>query len=282
MRRCCDRPGLRDVFECDRYHSANATNQEKNMQLNRHRAALLALVTIAGLSGFARSSEAQLLETFHPTVYGSGELDTRQSQFYLLGLYVGVGGLGWSPYFNASGYLLRYEPVPTVDVTQNLTAASPTLGLAYAGRTGGVSFGGGYTWVNHENAAAPGAESGGKSGATASLGAYSNGSGRRAMRSQLLANYNFGSHYVWARARASMPFGRSARHPARIGAEVVGQGGGLVGNYVSSFQAGPTLEYLWNQNFRTTLAAGWKNVGGTLFADRDNAAYFKLEFSLSP
>ena len=33
---------------------------------------------------------------------------------------------------------------------------------------------------------------------------------------------------------------------------------------------------------RTTLAAGWKNVGGTLFTDRDNAAYFKLEFSLSP
>ena len=245
---------------------------------------MVAVVTFAGLAGFARNADAQFgsLPSFHPTVYGSSELDTRHSQFYLAGLYVGVGGLGWSPFFNASGYLLRYRPVPSLDATQDLKAISPTLGLAYAGRTGGVSFGGGYTWVDNENPAAPGAESGGKSGATASLGAYSTGSGRRAMRSQLLANYNFGSHYAWARARASVPFRFSARHPARIGAEVVGQGGGLIGNYVNSFQAGPTFEYMWNQNFRTTLAGGWKSVGGTVFADRDNAGYLKLEFSLSP
>ena len=251
------------------------------MQLNRHRSAILALVTFAALTAFANKAVAQM-DQLHPTLYGSSELDTRHSQFYLAGLYVGMGGLGWSPFFNANGYLLRYRPIPDVDATSKLTAVSPTVGLAYAGRSGGVSLGGGYTFVHDENPAAPGAESGGKSGATASVGAYSNGSRRRAMRTQVLANYNFSSHYVWARGRASVPFGYSARHPARIGAELVGQGGGLTGNTTSSYQVGPTFEYLWNPNFRTTLAGGWKTVGGSSFPDRDNAGYVKLEFSLSP
>jgi hypothetical protein len=251
------------------------------MQLKTRLNATVALLTVAGAMAIAPRAEAQLGQ-LHPTLYGSSEIDTRSSQFYLLGLYVGTGGLGWSPYGNVSGSALHYNPVPTVDATSTLTAISPTIGLAYAGRSGGVSFGGGYTWVHNENAAAPGAESGGKNGATASVSAYSSGSGRRAMRTQVLANYNFGSHYAWARGRASVPFGYSARHPARIGAEVVGQTGGIEGITSNSFAAGPTLQYAWTQNLRTTLAGGWKSVGGTTFADRDNAGYVKLEFSLSP
>ncbi len=250
------------------------------MRQNTIRNALVALLTVAGMTTFASNAQAQLSQ-LHPTVYGSTEFDTRHSQFYLLGLYLGVGGLGWSPYFNTSGYLLHYKPIPTLDAVENMMSVSPTLGLAYAGRTGGVSVGGGYTWVRNENPAAPGAESGGKSGATASLGAYSIGFGRRGLRTQLLANYNFGAHYAWARARTSVPIGRSARHPVRFGAEVIGQGGGLSGNTSNSWQLGPTFEYSWTRNLRTTFAGGWKTVGGTLFPDRDNAGYFKLEFSLS-
>jgi hypothetical protein len=254
------------------------------MQLNKHRTAVFALVTIAGLTAFAPRADAQIGQV-HPTLYGSTELDTRHSQFYLLGLYVGTGGLGWSPYLNVNGYALHYRPIQSVAQTSTLTAISPTIGLAYAGRSGGVSFGAGYTWVHNENPAAPGAESGGKNGATVSFGAYSNGPSRRSLRTQLLSNYNFGSHYVWARGRASVPFGNSARHPARIGAEVVGQGGGLNGNTSNSFAVGPTFEYGWTPNFRTTLAGGWKSVGGSgasFTNGRDNAAYVKLEFSLSP
>lgn len=250
------------------------------MQLNRHRNAVLALATFAALTTFSQVADAQWSQ-FHPTVYGSTELDTRHSQFYLVGLYVGMGGLGWSPYFNVNGYALNYRPIRGVDASSTLTAISPTLGLAYAGRTGGVSFGGGYTFVNRENPSAPGAESGGKSGATISFGAYGSGRRRRALRTQLLSNYNFGSRYVWARGRASIPFGYSPRHPKRIGAELVGQGGGLNGNTTNSFQLGPTFEYGWSPNFRTTVAGGWKSVGSSSWSGRDNAAYVKLEFSLS-
>jgi hypothetical protein len=254
------------------------------MRLKTHRNVLVALAALAGLAAFARTAKAQMpISDLHPSFYGSAELDTRHSEFYLLGMYVGMGGLGWSPYFNINGYSLHYRldrNVPTSDRT--LSAISPTLGMAYAGRTSGVSIGGGYAWVNNEDAGAPGAEGGGSNGGTVSLGAYQNGKGRRPMHMQLLSNYNFGSQYVWARGRASVPFGYSNKHPARIGAEVVGQGGGKDPLKSNSFQAGPTLEYTWTPQFRTTGAVGYKSVGGQRFTSRETGAYLKLEFSFSP
>ena len=250
------------------------------MKLNTHRNAILALALAAGMTSAARTASAQY--TLHPSFYGSGEVDTRHSQFYLLGMYVGMGGLGWSPYFNINGWALHFRPNRNTTATSTMTAVSPTLGLAYAGRTAGVSFGAGYTWVHNPNVGAPGAEGGGANGVTASFGAYDNGSGRRAMHTQLLSNYNFGSQYLWARGRASVPLGYSVSHPARLGLEVVGQGGGKNGNTSNEFQVGPTLEYAWSPQFRTTGVVGYKSVGGSSFTTRDNAAYFKLEFSLSP
>jgi hypothetical protein len=248
------------------------------MNKQRHRIAVLAVAGLAALSGFARSSFAQ--SSLHPSLYGSTEFDTRGEQFYLLGLYVGMGGLGWSPYFNANAYHLRYpiRLTPTTKRYATLNAFSPTLGLAYAAAHSGVSFGVGYSWSDNQDPAALGAESGGSNGVTASFGAYNNGT---PLRTQFLSNYNFGSHYLWTRLRGSVPFGSSMAHPARIGLEFVGQGGGKQGRTSNSFQVGPTLQYNWSPNFQTTGVVGYKNSGGGNFS-RENSAYFKLEFSLSP
>ena len=251
------------------------------MRLNKHRNAVLALAAFAGLTVIGRKAEAQMPQ-LHPSFYGSAEADTRNTQFYLLGMYVGMGGLGWSPFFNINGYVLEY---PVNGARRNLSAISPSVGLAYAGRTGGVSFGVGYTWVHNAVVTAVGAEGGSSNGVTGSFGAYNNGSGSRPLHTQLLSNYNFGSRYLWARGRASVPFGYSVAHPARIGLEVVGQGGGKNGVTSNSFQVGPTLEYAWTPNFRTTGVIGYKTVGGSFngtSAPRKSAAYFKLEFSFSP
>ncbi|HXN76789.1 MAG TPA: hypothetical protein VN876_09140 [Gemmatimonadaceae bacterium] len=255
------------------------------MRLTTNRIAVIAFAAIACLTVASRTAEAQLpkVSDLHPSFYGSTELDTRHSQFYLLGMYVGVGGLGWSPYFNVNAYSLHYRLLRDVPASAStLSAASPTVGMAYAGRSSGVSLGAGYTWVQHPDAGAPGAEGGGSNGASASLGAYQNGTGRRPMHTQLLANYNFGSQYGWARGRASVPFGYSNKHPARIGAEVVDQGGGKDPAKSNSFQAGPTFEYTSTPQFRTTGAVGYKSVGGARFASRESAPYLKLEFSFSP
>ncbi len=285
MRRC--QPGAFPQFESGVYRVArgdpavgrmNHIREIKNMRMNRRWNAVL---VITGLTVMGRAAEAQLpdLQKLHPSFYGSAEADTRSAQFYLLGMYVGMGGLGWSPYFNINGYLDRY---PVGAENRSLSAVSPTVGLAYAGRTDGVSFGGGYAWVNNPDAQAPGAEGGNSNGATASLGAYHNARGSRPMHAQLLSNYNFGSKYVWARGRASVPFRNSAAHPARIGVEVVGQGGGDGPLTTNTFEAGPTLEYEWNDNLRTTGVVGYKSVGGSALPNRESAAYFKLEFALSP
>jgi hypothetical protein len=252
------------------------------MTLNGYRNAILALAGFAILGSAARPAAAQLSQ-FHPSFYGSAEADTRNSQFYLLGMYVGVGGLGWSPYFNVNGYSLHYRLDPDVaGSARTLNAVLPTLGIAYAGRRSGISFGGGYAFVSDEDPGAPGAEGGGSDGATASIGAYHNGSGRRPLHTQLLANYNFDSPYLWARGRASVPFGYLGRQTSRIGAEIVGQSGGEGPFKSNSFQIGPTLEYAWSPSLRTTGVVGYKSVGGPRFASRESAAYFKLEFSFSP
>src|SRR5450830_1465388 len=142
------------------------------MKLNRHRNAVLALAALAGLTVIGRTAGAQM-PTLHPSFYGSAEADTRNTQFYLLGMYVGMGGLGWSPYFNVNAYSLHYRFDSNVaNSDSTLSAISPTIGMAYAGRNHGVSFGAGYTWVNNPDAGAPGAEGGGSNGATVSFGAY--------------------------------------------------------------------------------------------------------------
>jgi hypothetical protein len=248
------------------------------MRLKTHRNAILAVAAFLGVTTFARKAEAQL----HPSLYGSAEADTRHSQFYLLGLYVGYGGLGWTPYFDLNGWLLNY---PVTGTHQTLSAINPTVGLAYSGQNSGVSFGVGYSFVHNPILGVPGAASGGESGVTASFGAYHNGTGSRAFNTQFLSEYNFGSQYIWARGRGSVPFGSSVRHPARVGLEVVGQGGGKNGTTTSEFDIGPTLEYAWTPNFSTTAVVGYKNVGSTfnnVSSERESAAYFKLEFSLSP
>src|SRR5438094_6796690 len=131
------------------------------MRLDAHRNAILTLALAAGTTTLARAADAQI-PTLHPSFYGSGEADTRHSQFYLLGVYVGMGGLGWSPYFNVNGYGLNYRPVTASTASLTLSSVSPTLGIAYAGRRDGASFGAGYAWVHNENPGAPGAEGGGK------------------------------------------------------------------------------------------------------------------------
>jgi hypothetical protein len=250
------------------------------MKLTRNHNAFFGLAALAGVSVIGRTAEAQLSQ-FHPSVYGSADIGTRHSQFYLLGLYVGVGGLGWSPYFNVNGYSLHYRlDVTTSSSDRTLSAVSPTLGMAYASRRSGVAFGAGYAWVDNEDPGAPGAEGGGTTGVTGSLGAYHSGTGRRPMRTQFLSNYNFDSRYLWVRGRASVPF-RSTRHPARVGLEVVGQGGGRDGRTSSSFAVGPTFEYGWTPKLRTTGGVGSRWIDDGPGRERRDG-YLKLEFSFSP
>jgi hypothetical protein len=245
------------------------------MRLKGQRTALLAVAAFVSSIAIAPAAQGQLSQ-LHPSFYGSAEWDTENSQFYLLGMYVGVAKLGWSPYLNVNGYHLRYEDEFGAD--QDLSAISPTLGLAYAGTRGGFSFGAGYTWVTDEVDDAPGAEGGSSDGVHVAFGAYRDGAGDRPVRTQFLSNYNFGAEYLWTRLRFSVPMTTRTR----VGLELVGQGG-FDDGASNTFKIGPTIEFALNDNFRLGGVVGYKTTGGDRFIDgRENAAYFKVEFSLSP
>src|SRR5438270_11481310 len=66
--------------------------------------------------------------SIQPTVYGSAQADTKHTQFYLLGLYLGMPGLGWTPYATVNGYHLSF---PSGTGRGSLNAVSPTVGLAF-------------------------------------------------------------------------------------------------------------------------------------------------------
>ena len=241
----------------------------------------VALAAVISSVAIVPGAEGQLpmLSRFHPSFYGSGEMDTEDSEFYLLGMYAGVAKLKWSPYLNVNAYRLNYVDRLTADEPKDLSAISPTVGLAYAARNGGFSFGGGYTWTDSDDAGAPGAEGGGSSGPHAALGAYRNGTGDRPWRLQFLSNYNFGAEYLWSRLRANTP----VKDRVRVGAELVGQSGFEEASGSNVFKIGPTVEVAWTDSFRTGAVVGWKTSGGDRFLDeRESAAYFKLEFSFSP
>lgn len=244
----------------------------------------VAIAAIFGSVAFVPAAEGQLqlLSSFHPSFYGSAEFDTEDSEFYLLGLYAGVAKLRWSPYLNVNAYRLDYVDRRPGGGPEDVSAISPTVGLAYAARNGGFSFGGGYTWTDSDDSGAPGAEGGGSSGPHAAFGAYRNGTGDRPWRLQFLSNYNFGAEYLWTRLRANT----ALRDRVRVGAELVGQSGFEDASEASGsnvFKVGPTVEVAWTDSFRTGAVVGWKTSGGDRFLDeRESAAYFKLEFSFSP
>jgi len=251
------------------------------MKFTSLRSALLAIAAITGSVAIVPTAEGQLglLSSFHPSFYGSAELDTEDSEFYLLGMYAGVAKLGWSPYLNVNAYRLNYVDERPGEGPKDLSAISPTVGFAYAGRNRGLSLGGGYTWTDSDDSGAPGAEGGGSSGPHAAFGAYQSGRGDRPWRVQFLSNYNFGAEYLWARLRANT----ALRDRVRVGAELVGQSGFEEASGSNVFKIGPTVEVAWTDSFRTGAVVGWKTSGGDRFLDeRESAAYFKLEFSFSP
>jgi len=172
-----------------------------------------------------------------------------------------MGGLGWSPFFNVNGYLLDYKVGNT---KQNLSAIAPSVGLAYAARTGGVSFGVGYTWVHNPVITVPGAEGGTSNGVTEALERTTTDPGgarytHNCSRTITSAAVPLGSRPcvgpTWILRGASgadRPRGRrTGRWQERDHEQLV--------------PGGPTLEYAWTPNFRTTGVIGYKNVGGTFF-----------------
>jgi hypothetical protein len=224
----------------------------------------IAVVGIAlSLSLSASTARAQ-------AIFGAAELDEDELQLYLLGGSWAPGGLGWKPFVSVVGYHLRF-PVGTT--TQSRNVVTPTLGLMSAQPDQSLEFGVGYAFADEDSSEpllipAPSAD-----GVVASFGWNYWGAGNR--MGQVLAAYNFGNEFLWARGRAAVPL--SAGSPLWVGGEAAILGGGDESAYIAQF--GPMVEWRFSPQFRLGASAGLKvgvsNASG-------NAAYGRLEFTLLP
>ncbi len=233
----------------------------------------IARVILAGCLVAPVSMRAQGL---HPSFGLDADFDTKGNNFYGAGMFLGLPSKSaWSPYIDLYTYYLNY---PAGSTRGSLQAFAPTVGLQYATGRSSVNFGAGYAFVT-KNSAQPSinTERGGENGVTASLGAHTTGPGERPYKAEFLSNYNFGSAYLWTRARGSVPLGYSVAHPARVGLEIGGQGSNHNGTSSHSFSIGPTFEYKLSPQLGFTVA------GGPKFYDHGgHAAYLSLALSISP
>lgn len=215
-------------------------------------------------------------QALNPSFSLDADFDTKGSNFYGAGMFLGLPSTSaLSPYIDLYTYYLNY---PAGATRGSIHAFNPTVGLSYSTGRSSVNAGIGYAFVS-KSAGVPtlNTERGGESGVTASFGAHTTGTGERPYKAELLANYNFGSDYLWSRGRASVPMGYSVTHPSRIGFEVVGQGANHAGASSHSFSFGPVLETKLTPHLGFTVSAGPKfnSSGGS-------SAYLSLSLGINP
>lgn len=231
---------------------------------NYMRAAALAL-TVTWLGTGATDVGAQALDwSSASTVETAGDdMTLIYTQFS-----VKPAGLGWKPIASLSLYRLETE----FDGTWSLT---PAVGMEYRAPGGQVNGKVGYGFKDRD---APVPFFGGSSsGISTSLHGEYWGDGRFGL--QGIGSYNWGSDYLWSRARGTA---RVAQVPAgniAVGAEYVWQGefDAPVGTekYESS-QYGPVVQWITRDGGPIfVVGGGWKQIPG------DDTWYAKAELVLS-
>lgn len=214
-------------------------------------------------------------QQLHPSFGLDSDFDTKGNNFYGAGMYLGFPSKSaWSPYVSLYSYYLNY---PAGRTRGSLKGFSPTVGLSHASGRSSVSFGAGYSFVTKNTGAPLNTGRGNEGGVTASFGAHNTGPGERPYKAEFLSNYNFGSDYLWTRARGSVPFGYSVAHPARIGLELGAQGSNHNGASSYSFSVGPTFEVRLTRQLGFTVAGGPK-----FYSNGGHAAYIGLALSINP
>lgn len=215
-------------------------------------------------------------QALNPSFSLDANFDTKGSNFYGAGMFLGLpSSSALSPYIDLYSYYLNY---PAGANRGSVHAFNPSVGLSYSTGRSSVSAGIGYAFVSKSSSApALNTERGGESGVTAGFGAHTTGLGERPYKAEFLANYNFGSDYLWSRARATVPFANSVTHPSRIGLEIVGQGSNKNSTSSHSFAFGPVFETKLTPHLNFTTSAGPKfnSHGGT-------SAYLSLSLGINP
>jgi hypothetical protein len=246
--------------------------------MKAYRNTLLAAATAIAASLAPAAAHAQI----QPVIFGTAEADTEDTRLFLLGASIQRNALGVTPFAGVTAYRLTIPTLPTG--TMDINAVNPSVGLRYATPTSAIQASVGYLFVSGDDAplgGAFGAPGGTREGVTTSaLGEYW---GERGLNLQGIANYNWGDEYAWARARGAIGVAPMGEGWLRLGAEVVGQGGGVdAGDRYSAWQAGPYVDAQVARPLRLLAGAGIKGDNLDRLNGKSTFPYFKVEFVLVP
>jgi hypothetical protein len=200
--------------------------------------------------------------------FGSAEAGGQGQGLLLLGASVSRGAPGWSPVGQVVGYRFSFDAGDD-DVSSFVLA--PSAGLKYQTATGMIQGLAGYSIVDDEDDFVGGiapAESREGFFTTAHLEHW--GAGDR--MGQLIASYNWGSEYLWSRARGAVRLGPTS--PLMAGGELVFQTGEGDSRVTS---IGPLLQARLSEAFRLTGVVGYRMPQGG-----DGTGYARLDFTWIP
>jgi hypothetical protein len=222
----------------------------------------LGLALAAGLLAAPAAGHAQV-------VYGTYERDTNETDILFLGGTVGLPGnvMGLSPYFAIGAYRLSY---PVDNGTTTVLGVTPAAGLAQRFTDGSATVSLGYQFQSTDDAAALPFFGGRGSGVT--TGASLNYAPSPLALEGLLA-YNWGSSYLWSRARGLVSVLPLPNGALRVGGDVVWQGEMDGTDPYRATQFGPTIQAGVAPGLSLGAGFGWKTSTA-----QDDATYFRLEF----
>lgn len=232
---------------------------------------VLALAMVAALG--AAPAAAQWGTTWVGVAETSGDDVT----LLLAGVSLSPAGLGLKPIVGLQTYWLDTEGGSTWSV-------APSAGLVARGETGALQARVGYSFQEDDDEVIPqfGADESGIS--TTAQADYWDGG---AFGLQGIASFNWGSEYLWSRARgtvrvAELDFGGGIH----VGPEFVYQGEmgeeTLGDPHYSAIQIGPIIQWNSGDNLIAGFGAGWKMIDDDFVGpdDDDSTWYVKVEFVL--
>lgn len=252
-----------------------------NSSLRLARIAALGVAFMGWTAVAPERAQAQMGD-WGSTLVGVAETSGDEVTLLLGQVSLHPGGLGVMPVVSLQSYWVDHPGGST-------WAVEPAVGLRYRAQTGALQGKVGYAWKNDDDdgTAFP-FFGGGESGVTTSAQADYWDAG--AFGLQGIGSYNWGSEYLWSRARGTVRAMQGDWGNLHVGGEVGWQGN--MAEETTEYQAlqyGPVLQ--WNSGNMLTMVfgAGWKDWESTTrptplteVVSEDNDWYVKVEFVVSP
>lgn len=192
-----------------------------------------------------------------------------------------AGGIGMTPVVSLQTYLVTYD---AGDVNASTWAFTPAAGLRFGSQGGFFQGLVGYSFKQQSDLGAGTYFGGAEDGVNITGHAQYWGTGAYGL--QGIVSHNFGSEYLWSRARGTARVSDGDAGSFHVGAEAGWQGElgdeTLLDPNYSAVMVGPVLQWS-TPNLTALVGGGWKGIDdGAALSGDDSTWYIKAELVLTP